>query len=307
MVQGLVMNEGDGWQWTLEELERYYESSAPMWPPADMLSLGSMNYAEMMAKGPSDLAREHAGIYLDAAGVLGRRTAELHLALATPTENPAFAPEPMTARQLADMREGFLTRGANAFEVLKENLSRLPDDVVELAGLVLGRRRVLLDQFRPMGTEVQALRSRIHGDYHLGQVLRVRSDFVILDFEGEPARPLEERRSKQSPLKDVAGMLRSFGYAAYSALMRYTSRRPEDLQKLEPWARLWEQAACAEFLRVYRETAGKSPILPSDPDGTQGLLSAFILDKALYELVYELNNRPAWVRIPLTGILSLQV
>jgi maltose alpha-D-glucosyltransferase/alpha-amylase len=310
MLQGLVTNEGDGWQWTLEELERFYEASASasMRPPADVLAPGQVNYAEMMARGPSDSAREHVGMYLDAAAVLGRRTAELHLALASPTKDPAFAPEPMTAGNLAQMRDAFLEHGASAFEVLKDSLSQLPDDVVELAGLVLARRSRLLARFRQMSaTEVHAWQTRIHGDYHLGQVLRVRSDFVILDFEGEPARSLEERRTKQSPLKDVAGMLRSFGYAAYGALLRYTSRRPEDLQKLEPWARLWEQATCAEFLRAYREAAGQSPVSPSAPDDLQRLLSAYVLDKALYELVYELNNRPAWVRIPLTGILSQQV
>jgi maltose alpha-D-glucosyltransferase/alpha-amylase len=106
-------------------------------------------------------------------------------------------------------------------------------------------------------------------------------------------------------LKDVAGMLRSFGYAAYAALMKYSSRRPEDFQQLEPWARLWEQAACAEFLRAYYESTGRETILPADHNSFQHLLEAYVLDKVLYEMVYELNNRPAWVRIPLIGVLSL--
>jgi maltose alpha-D-glucosyltransferase/alpha-amylase len=149
-------------------------------------------------------------------------------------------------------------------------------------------------------------RIRVHGDLHLGQVLRVKSDFVILDFEGEPARPMAERRAKQSPLKDVAGMLRSFGYAAYAGLIAYTARRPEDLTRLESWAQLWERANSAEFLRAYRETAKGAAFLPFGT-GFRTLLSAYLLDKALYELSYELNNRPAWVRIPLQGILSLPV
>jgi maltose alpha-D-glucosyltransferase / alpha-amylase len=306
MVQGLVSNEGDGWQWTLEELERYYENSVSMLPPAESSLVPAANFNEMIARGPSHMARDHAGIYLDAAAVLGRRTAELHLALATPTENPAFAPEAMTAADLANLRNQFIIHATNAFEVLKDNLPRLSDDLVELAGMVLARRRSVLDRLRQVSSEdIRGIRTRIHGDYHLGQVLRVKSDFVILDFEGEPARSLEERRVKQSPLKDVAGMLRSFGYAAYAALMKYSSRRPEDFQQLEPWARLWEQAACAEFLRAYHENTGREPIFPADHSSFQHLLEAYVLDKVLYEMVYELNNRPAWVRIPLIGVLSL--
>jgi maltose alpha-D-glucosyltransferase/alpha-amylase len=145
----------------------------------------------------------------------------------------------------------------------------------------------------------------VHGDYHLGQVLRVKTDYVILDFEGEPARPLAERRAKHSPLKDVAGMLRSLSYAAYAGLINYTARRPEDLERLEPWARLWERSSGAEFLRAYRETAAGAAFLPPEENDFRRLLSAHWLDKALYELSYELNNRPSWIRIPLMGILSL--
>ena len=151
------------------------------------------------------------------------------------------------------------------------------------------------------------LRTRVHGDYHLGQVLRSRGDFVILDFEGEPARSLLERRAKQSPMKDVAGMLRSFSYAAYTGLMRMLTRRPGDAERLEPWARLWEQAACSAFLRTYRLTmkAAGGSMVPVDQEAFEQLLEIYMLDKALYELMYELNNRPAWVRIPLAGILAL--
>jgi maltose alpha-D-glucosyltransferase/alpha-amylase len=141
----------------------------------------------------------------------------------------------------------------------------------------------------------------------LGQVLRVKTDYVIIDFEGEPARPLSQRRSKQSPLKDVAGMLRSFGYAAYGTLMSYTSRRPEDLTRLEPWAQLWERSSAAEFLRAYRETTQNAGFLPADNNAFRRLLEVYLLDKALYELRYELDNRPTWLRIPLMGMLSLSL
>jgi maltose alpha-D-glucosyltransferase/alpha-amylase len=251
-------------------------------------------------------AREHVGPYLDAAALLGRRTAELHVALASPTQDPAFMPEPLSSRDIDRLRDDLILHAGSAFDALKENVARLPDGVLERAGLVLSRRSLVLDRFRQLSArQTDALRTRIHGDYHLGQVLRSKGDFVILDFEGEPARPLAERRTKQSPLKDVAGMLRSFSYAAFSALMKYSSRRPEDFHRLEPWARLWEQSVSSAFLRTYCEFAKGVPVIPSEPLLFQQLLEAYVIDKALYELVYELNNRPNWVLIPLTGILGL--
>jgi maltose alpha-D-glucosyltransferase/alpha-amylase len=178
--------------------------------------------------------------------------------------------------------------------------------VVEIAASVLSRRRRVLDHLGNLKFDgLRTQRIRIHGDYHLGQVLRVKSDFVILDFEGEPARSLAYRRSKQCPLKDVAGMLRSFSYAAYGTLINYTARHPEDLARLEPWAQLWERFVATEFLRAYRETAQGAAFLPASNTEFRKLLDVFLLDKALYEILYELNSRPGWARIPMLGILSL--
>ena len=256
------------------------------------------------------MARDHLGLYLDAGATLGRRTAELHLALASPTDDPAFAPEPLTDADLQAQVAGLRQHAASVLDLLKERLSQLPDEVVEVAASVLSRRRQILEHFGAHfggqnGDFPRTQRIRIHGDYHLGQVLRVKTDFVILDFEGEPVRPLAVRRSKQCPLKDVAGMLRSFSYAAYSSLTNYTARHPEDVTRLEPWAQLWERSAAAEFLRAYREAAQDADFLPHGKVDFRKLLNVFLLDKALYEVLYELNSRPAWVRIPLTGIMSL--
>jgi maltose alpha-D-glucosyltransferase/alpha-amylase len=304
ILQGLVSNEGDGWEWTLEELNRYFETSArTVFPHGEE---PSASLIEHCGQPVSAIARDHVGAYLDAAATLGRRTAELHSALADSRGEPAFEPERFTGAEAEAATLLLREQAARRFEILKESLSRLPDETVEMAGLALGRRRQILDRIRLSGREPDyGRRIRIHGDYHLGQVLRVRSDFVILDFEGEPARSLEQRRAKASPLKDVAGMLRSFSYAANSALMAYTSRRPEDFSSLEPWATLWERAAAAEFLCAYRAAAADGGFLPPDTGDFRRLLEAFLLDKALYELEYELNNRPAWVRIPLAGILSI--
>jgi len=297
LLQGLVQNEGDGWQWTLDELDRYYESTASMRGPAAQIPGEHGNV-------PAE-AREHAGIYLDAAAMLGRRTAEMHLALAS-GKDFAFAPHVPDASELGALRDQLTGHAAHAFDQLKTHLSGLPDDTVEAAGLTLSRRGALLAKFRALEVvHSPGQWTRIHGDYHLGQVLRSKGDFVILDFEGEPARPLAERRMKHSPLKDVAGMVRSFSYAAFVALTKYTTRRPEDYAQLESWARLWETSVSSEFLRAYREAMGESPIIPAERKEFDALLEIYMLDKALYELVYELDNRPAWIRIPLHGILTL--
>jgi maltose alpha-D-glucosyltransferase/alpha-amylase len=305
MLQGFVSNEGDGWKWTVEELDRYYETCAAVTLP-EISGDELRDPLELSERPTSQLARDYVGIYLDAAATLGRRTAELHLALASPTDDPAFAPEPMTAddlqAQIADVRQ----HAVGVFDVLKERVSYLPDDVVESAASVLSRRSRILDRWGNMKFDnLRTQRIRIHGDYHLGQVLRVKTDFVILDFEGEPARPLAYRRSKQCPLKDVAGMLRSFSYAAYGTLINYTARRPEDFARLEPWTQLWERFVAAEFLRAYRNTARGAQFLPANSIDFRKLLDVFLLDKALYEILYELNSRPGWVRIPMLGMMSL--
>lgn len=307
MLQGLVPNEGDGWQWTLEELARYYEGALASQFPVSQLPRAA---TPLDAKGPAMAhARDAAGYYLEAACTLGRRTAEMHLALAQPSRDPAFGSDEMPAEERKDLAEELALQGGLAFDLLRVSLGRLSGEsevVVEQAGLLLSRRRAVLSTFgvlRDFSGSIQ--RSRVHGDYHLGQVLRSKGDFVLLDFEGEPARSLDERRSRQSPMKDVAGMLRSFSYAAYAALGRMTTRRPQDFDQLEPWARLWESAVSSEFLLAYRKAVAGSSIVPGEDEAFHQLLNVYLLDKALYELVYELNNRPAWVRIPLSGILQL--
>ena len=306
LLQGLVANEGDGWKWTLEELDRYYEMHASTILP-ETINDELENPVRLSERPVTELARDHVGIYLESAATLGRRTAELHLALASPTEDPAFAPEPLTARDLEALLVDLRQRAAGVFDLLKERVSYLSDEVVEIAAAVLSQRRRLLDQFSALRSDnIRSLRTRIHGDYHLGQVLKVKTDFVILDFEGEPARPLAYRRGKQCPLKDVAGMLRSFSYAAHASLINYTTRRSEDVARLDPWAQLWEHSVAAEFLRAYRNTAQGAEFLPLTSADLRRLLDIFLLDKALYEVLYELNSRPTWVRIPLLGILSLQ-
>jgi maltose alpha-D-glucosyltransferase/alpha-amylase len=304
ILQTLVANQGDGWGHALGELGRYYQrASGGMEGPATP----DGRPLPQLAEEPPPAAREAIGTYLHAAATLGRRTAELHLALVGAPDDPAFAPEPFTTAAAAALRSAVVEGGNRALAVLRDNLGRLPESVAADARRLLERGPGVPERLfglqrleNPGGQKV-----RCHGDYHLGQVLWVDNDFVILDFEGEPTRTVEERRARQSPLKDVAGMLRSFHYAAYAGLFAFTGDRPGDFERLAPWAELWFRWASAAFLRAYRATASWAAFLPAEPDGFAALLDSFMLDKAFYELVYELNNRPDWVRIPLRGILAL--
>jgi len=305
MLQGLVENEGDGWQWTLDELSHYYDSVATLPSPQDLGADPSF----LAESQPPALAREHAGLSLDAAALLGRRTAEMHLALAHPTRDPEFISEGFTTADLVAEADRIDTQLTLTLEALKRGLSQLTDTTADNAALVLSRRIELFARARAIASTTPAdagQRIRIHGDYHLGQVLRSHGDYVILDFEGEPARSLAARRAKQSPLKDVAGMLRSFNYAAYAAHNAFAQRRPDDAKNWKPWASLWQNAVSSEFLHTYQSTIrATNPNLIPKPAQAQLMLNAYLLEKSLYELLYELDNRPTWVRIPLSGILSL--
>ena len=242
------------------------------------------------------------------AQLLGQRTAELHLALARGDEDTAFRPERFTLlyqRSLSQAIRNDLTR---TFQLLRRRLGSLPDDVRADAGWLLGQQADILSRIGRLNRRrFSALRIRTHGDYHLGQVLYTGLDFVIIDFEGEPARSLGERRIKRSPMRDVAGMLRSFDYASSSVLTERiaTFVHPEETASLAPWRTLWQAWVSAAFLRGYLETDGAERLVPDNDEDLQTLLDAFLLDKALYEVSYELNSRPDWVRIPLHGIIRL--
>jgi maltose alpha-D-glucosyltransferase/alpha-amylase len=302
MLQELVANEGDGWSWTLEELARFFESVASCPPPENQGAA-----ATFLSEGriPRE-AEERADLYLAAAGLLGRRTAEMHLALATETADEAFKAEPLTAEDLLADAHRIDAQINRTLDALKLRMSSLVNETADDAATILSRRIELFSRAYSITSATPSGKAiRIHGDYHLGQVLRSKNDFVLLDFEGEPARSLAERRKKQCPLKDVAGMLRSFSYAAWSGLDQYVHRHPDSQRALEPWLRLWENSVATAFLNAYRRACAGRPDLLPEPAQAQSLLNAYLLEKALYELLYELNNRPTWVRIPLAGILGL--
>jgi maltose alpha-D-glucosyltransferase/alpha-amylase len=306
ILQKLVDNQGDGWSWMLEELGRYYEDCSTRAFPQSMRGLLHRPLLASLEDGGAGEVVDAIGHSYAAAKMLARRTAEMHLDLAADTHHPAFQSRPLTRRELAALSLRLREHARQVFDGVKLGMATFSDDVVEHAAMVLGRRREVTERFRRLeDLDVTPKATRVHGDYHLGQVLRVKDDFVILDFEGEPGRPLSDRRMLQSPLKDVAGMVRSFSYAAQVGYLNFVGRHPRDAAPLEPWARLWEACVSSSFLCSYREAVAGSDIAPKASEEFGVLLDAFVLDKALYELHYELNNRPAWIRIPLLGILAL--
>ncbi len=308
MLQEFVWNQGNGWQVTVEELGRYFDRVTALAEP-DLARRQAEEWVDGRIGAPPDHVAEAITSYLALADVLGRRTGELHFNLATAGEDDAgFAPEPFNASDVKATADAMRRHADEQLSMLDTALPRLDDRRRELGREVLAHRHELIQQFDDL-EQLHAgwpARIRCHGDYHLGQILVTEGDVVIIDFEGEPARPLAERRSKSLALRDVAGMLRSFSYAALAGLGAATVVRAEYLERLTPWADLWETWVGAAFMRAYLSVTRGQPFVPSHPDDFDVLLQAFVLDKALYELGYELNNRPDWVHIPLTGLLRLR-
>jgi len=305
VAQEFVTSQADGWTHALAELGRFFEVVEGQGAvPEDLLP--SAHLLALAAVPTPPLICELAGAYIDSAQTLGRRTAELHVALASDSTSAAFAPAPFTREDVDRLVTDAVAQTRRASALIEERLDLLPADIAPSAKELLGRSdRAIASLHAKRELDFTAARTRVHGDYHLGQILWAEGDFYLLDFEGEPARPLDQRRQKESPLKDVAGMLRSFSYAAYAALFAHTRNRHTSFDRLESWARAWQIWNSAAFLKGYLAVAEGASFLPIDPVQRATLLDLFLLDKAYYELNYELNNRPDWVRIPLHGILEL--
>lgn len=282
IAEGLVPAERNAWEKTLQLAQGY-------------LNRLSENPRNIQVADPT----------LEFAQLLGMRTAEMHLALASNSEMAAFEPEAFTLDYQKDLAERMQIQTGLALDNLRKNLPTMAENRRGVAEQVLASRQKLMDAFIGLKESlISTVKIRVHGDYHLGQVLDTGQDIVILDFEGEPARTLAERKVKQSPWRDVAGMIRSFHYAIHSAWPESIQAGSEVRKTLEPWAENWFMAMKAAFLETYLKTSWAAAFVPT-PSEQSILLKAFLMEKAAYELNYELNNRPDWVHIPLLGILSL--
>jgi len=311
IAQRFISNAEDAWKYTLDALGLFFErlTERPLEQGQMKEAFPAASLITMASSEIPILVQATLGTYITDAQLLGKRTAELHLALASDSDDPAFAPENFTPHYQRSIYQSMRTQGVQSFQLLRKKLKSLPDDVREDAEAVLALEQQVQARFRSLlDRPISAVRTRTHGDYHLGQLLHTGKDFIILDFEGEPSRPLSERRIKRSPLRDVAGMLRSFSYAPWAVLFgqaQGVSVRADDMAQLEVAARFWQQWASAIFLKSYLETAGNAPFVPQDGSELTILLDAFILEKVMYELSYELNNRPPWLKIPLRGARAL--
>jgi maltose alpha-D-glucosyltransferase/alpha-amylase len=307
ILQSFVPNEGDAWQYTVDSLDRYFQDVLAH--PTVQVPPVPRGKSPSLAQEPPTLAKDTIGPYLASAQLLGRRTAELHLALASVPDDPDFAPEPFSMMYQTSLSQSMRSLSVRTLRLLRERLRYLPDNVREDAEKVLASEDSIIERFYLVRKRrISASRIRCHGDYHLGQVLYTGKDFVIIDFEGEPARSLSERRFKRSPLRDVAGMIRSFHYATRSGLLRQESliARPEDeLPTLAQWAQFWYVWVSSVFLTSYLDEVRQAHLLPEEPEQLKVLLDAYLMEKAIYEIGYELNNRPDWLSVPLQGILQL--
>ena len=287
VLQAQLTNQGDAWGHTVDQLARLLES-----PPVANAAGGAAD-----AEAPVDRVQ-----------VLAQRVAELHLALARRTGQPAFEPEPVEPADLRRWAAGVRDECARTLALLEARRGGWSAPLAGLADQVLRARPALLARAdRVEQAAAVGLKTRVHGDLHLGQVLVCRDDFFIIDFEGEPQRSFEERRAKQSALRDVAGMLRSFDYARHTALHQ-VAQGAGDVERLAPTARRWERRVRGAFLDTYRQVVTAGGLYGGNGAGFDAalpLLALFELEKALYELRYEIDNRPDWIDVPLTGIASL--
>src|SRR5438552_7213313 len=290
--QSAAMSESDGWALTLDAVGRYYERV-----------LGRKADLQNQTTPPGSLLDELiGGVYPEKAKLLGQRTGALPLALASDSDDRAFAPEPFNALSQRSVYQNMRASLRRAFALLQKRLPGLPEAFqAEAKEVLAAEQKILAQEQRILDQRSAASKIRIHGDYHLGQALYTGKDFVILDFEGEPARPLSERKLKRSALRDVAGMMRSFQYAAYSALWQ-PATRAEDVPFLERWADLWYRQMSSTFPQSYLRTASGAMFVPQNSQDLQILLEDYLLHNSLYEIGYELNNRPDWVIIPIRGI-----
>ncbi len=304
-----VVNQGDAWEYTRDHLNKYFETALTQKNRfKQLLTPRPVRIDRIFEPLPRE-ALELIGPYMESVRLMGLRTAELHLTLASTTDRPSFTPEPFTRLYQRALYQSLRVLATKTFHLLRRRMDELPKEVHPDAVVGLDIENDILDRFKQLLThKIAGMRIRCHGDYRLEQVLFTGKDFVIIDFEGEPEHRISERKIKRSPVRDVAGMLRSFHYAAYSALFSLKKMGVWDVTDenfLESCADVWYFWVRITFLQTYLETAEHADFLPKNRHKFEILLNIFLLEKAIYELAYELNNRPDWAKVPLRGLRQL--
>ncbi|MCC8360351.1 maltose alpha-D-glucosyltransferase [Salinimicrobium sediminilitoris] len=305
MMQDLIPNQGDAWDYTKDALNRFFDRVLTL-PKEKEFEEVEHTLTPLSYQDLSENMQELMGaIFPERMFLLGQRTAEMHKALAANPLEKDFEPEPFSLHYQRSLFSSLQSLTRNAFQNLQKSLKTLPKHIQEEAQEVLSMKNDVLEVFKKVyNHKIPIMKIRTHGDYHLGQVLWTGKDFVIIDFEGEPARSFSERRLKRSPLRDVAGMVRSFHYAAFGSILESELDAHNKEGDLDTWAENWYYLVTQMFLKGYYEHVGENNFIPDDEEDTKVLMQIFLLEKAIYEMNYELNNRPDWVLIPLRGIKS---
>lgn len=308
MMQELVQNSHDGWTYILDILDDMNEK---LLASPDLLKIAEdvtlQNFSSETDDGIHPALKEFfSGPISEQIRMLGIRTAEMHIALGARPDLQPFAPEPYSLHYQRSLYSGLKSLVRNTFYNQRENLKNLAPELQTEVEEILQVENEILETLKDIyKNKIDVTKIRIHGDYHLGQVLFTGKEFIITDFEGEPARSYTERRLKRSPLRDVAGMIRSFHYAAYASLLLDKQIRKEDFKKLMPVMETWHLYISRIFLNAYKEAVKDTSFIPESNEELTILMKTFLIEKALYEINYELNNRPEWIIIPLNGIKSL--
>jgi maltose alpha-D-glucosyltransferase/alpha-amylase len=288
IVHAFVQNQGDAWTVTSAYLDRFVDEQ------------------RLLAASEHPGESEEQVPYLRYTSQIGRRVAEMHLALAARDEFADFAPEPSTPADVQRWTEGVMTRAERVFDALKQRRETIKEADRLLVDQLLAQRASLHERLSALlPPDVDGLNIRHHGDFHLGQILIVKDDIFIIDFEGEPRRPLGERRRKAPAARDVAGLIRSIDYSATAALERALKVAPDENGKLGAALAEWRERAATTFLAAYREIMTNQRLWPADPPAAERMLNFFLLEKAVYEIEYELAHRPEWLRVPLTGMIRI--
>lgn len=305
VLQTFVACHGDGWRNTLTSLSQFVEHLLTHKHDLPKLPVRCPTLLDVVDSGiPTQFRNLVRGLHLEMALLLGRRTAEMHQALVSGSTDSTWAMEEFSTLYQRSLFQSMRGQVRKNFQLLAENLPRLPDDQQRSRAVqaLAAEKEIIASLQKITGSRFSAMKCRIHGDFHLGQALFTGKDFVFIDFEGEPFHSLGERRLKRSPLRDVAGMIYSFHFAAMTTLFQHGESHPEDTALLEPWLEAWYFYVSGSYLKAYLHTMKNSPLVPADREELTVMLRCFLIQKVIHELGAELNNNPARVELPLRGI-----
>lgn len=307
LLQQFIENAGDAWKYSQDVVTQYFNrilarKDEGLKAPQKTLSILDIDNDNI----PLEIKELIGDNYLEMVSLLGKRTAELHLSLASASERVEFKPEPFSLLYQRSIYQSFQGLVRKTIQTLRNNIKAIPKRLIkEARSVISSEQKILIQAQKILQKKISAMKIRVHGDYHLGQVIYTGNDFIIIDFEGEPLRALSERRLKHSSFKDVAGLIRSFHYVVYATLFLHPSVRSEDVELLKEWIEPWYKYTSGIFLQSYLKRIGEDSFIPKEREELEILLRIYILEKAIYELEYELNNRPDWIIIPLKAISNI--